>query len=221
MTTNIEPTSATLPPTVIPEGLPGFDQAQRFWERDTSRWTVKLLPGECYVTRHDEAIVTVLGSCISACIRDPNTGLGGMNHFMLPERGEGFNVNPDSGFNQVNRYGCFAMESLINHLARHGGQRPRLELKVFGGGRILKSMIDIGARNIAFIHSWARTEGMRLAAQDLGGTQPRKLVYFPATGRARVMKLPPIENRSIADRELYYLEHLRTEPDEGQVEIFK
>ena len=220
MTIDNGQTATTLVPSLIPEGLPGFDQAQRFWERDTSRWTVKLLPGECYVTRHDEAIVTVLGSCISACIRDPNTGLGGMNHLMLPERGEGFAVSPDSGFNQINRYGCFAMESLINHLARHGGQRTRLELKVFGGGRILKSMIDIGARNIAFIHSWARTEGMRLSAQDLGGTQPRKLVYFPATGRARVMKLPPIENRSIADRELYYLEQLRTEP-EGQVEIFK
>ena len=204
-----------------PEGLPGFTDAQRFWERDTGRWTVKLLPGECYVTRHDEAIVTVLGSCISACIRDPDTGLGGMNHFMLPERGPGTSAKPDSPFNQMNRYGCFAMEALINHLARHGAQRPRLELKVFGGGRILKPMIDIGARNIAFIHSWVRTEGMRLAAQDLGGIQPRKLVYFPATGRARVMKLPPIENRSIADRELVYLEHLSEDPNESTVEIFK
>lgn len=213
--------STTTPqPAAIPEGLPGFAQAQRFWERDTTRWTVKLLPGECYVTRHDEAIVTVLGSCISACIRDPETGLGGMNHFMLPEKG-GPEGSSSSGFSQINRYGCFAMESLINHLARHGAQRPRLELKVFGGGRILKTMTDIGARNIAFIHSWARTEGMRLCAQDLGGTQPRKLVYFPATGRARVMKLPPIENRGIADRELYYLQHLSEDSNEGQVEIFK
>src|ERR1700761_8878887 len=125
-----------------PVGLPGFTDAQRFWERDTGRWTVKLLPGECYVTRQDEAIVTVLGSCISDCIRDPQTGLGGMNHFMLPERGDGF--VPSSAFSQINRYGCFAMESLINHLARHGAQRQRLELKVFGGGRILKPMIDIG-----------------------------------------------------------------------------
>jgi chemotaxis protein CheD len=214
-------TTTTPPGTASPEGLPGFTDAQRFWERDTARWTVKLLPGECYVTRNDEAIVTVLGSCISACIRDPDTGLGGMNHFMLPERGPGISANPDSLSNQMNRYGCFAMESLINHLARHGAQRPRLELKVFGGGRILKPMIDIGARNIAFIHSWARTEGMRLTAQDLGGIQPRKLVYFPATGRARVMKLPPIENRSIADRELVYLEHLSEDPNESPVEIFK
>jgi chemotaxis protein CheD len=214
-------TVATPPGPTSPEGLPGFTDAPRFWERDTGRWTVKLLPGECYVTRHDEAIITVLGSCISACIRDPDTGLGGMNHFMLPERGANLSSNPNSEINQMNRYGCFAMESLINHLARHGAQRPRLELKVFGGGRILKPMIDIGARNIAFIHSWARTEGMRLSAQDLGGNQPRKLVYFPATGRARVMKLPPIENRSIADRELYYLENLSEDPSESPVEIFK
>ncbi|HEY4341877.1 MAG TPA: hypothetical protein VGM97_18180 [Steroidobacteraceae bacterium] len=207
-------------PPPLPQGLPGFTDAARFWERDTGRWTVKLLPGECYVTRQDEAIVTVLGSCISACIRDPDTGLGGMNHFMLPDRREGFSGSPASGFNEINRYGCFAMESLINHLARHGAQRQRLELKVFGGGRILKPMIDIGARNIAFIHSWARTEGIRLASQDLGGIQPRKLVYFPASGRARVLKLPAIENRGVADRELSYLEHLVEEPNEGQVEIF-
>ena len=221
--------TATAPPTpVSADVLPGFADAQRFWERDTGRWTVKLLPGECYVTRQDEAIITVLGSCISACIRDPHTGLGGMNHFMLPDRGEGAGMgtgtggtNAHPGFSQINRYGCFAMESLINHLARHGAPRTRLELKVFGGGRILRSMIDIGARNIAFVHSWARTEGMRLSAQDLGGIQPRKLVYFPATGRARVLKLPAIENRSIADRELYYLKHLSEEPNDGQVEIFK
>jgi chemotaxis protein CheD len=204
----------------IPPGLPGFVDTERFWERETERWTVKLLPGECYVTRNDEAIVTVLGSCISACIRDPDTGLGGMNHFMLAEQLKGSGEYPGFGFGQFNRYGCFAMESLVNNLMRHGAQRDRLEIKVFGGGRILKSMTDIGARNIAFIHSWARTEGVRLVAQDLGGIQPRKLVYFPATGRARVRRLPAIENRTIADRELYYLKHLAQEPDEGHVEIF-
>jgi chemotaxis protein CheD len=205
----------------MPAGLPDFPDTERYWEGDTGRWTVKLLPGECYATRNDEAITTVLGSCISACIRDPGTGLGGMNHFMLAEQLQGSRERPGSGFSQINRYGCFAMESLINHLMRHGAQRDRLEIKVFGGGRILKSTTDIGARNIAFIHSWARTEGMRLVAHDLGGVQPRKLVYFPASGLARVRKLPAIESRSIADRELYYLKHLIEEPEEGQVEIFE
>ena len=208
------------PGSVAPRGLPDFAGTERLWERETERWTVKVLPGGCYVTRADEAIETVLGSCISPCIRDPDTGLGGMNHFMLAEQLAGSKEHPDSGFSQINRYGCFAMESLINHLLRHGAQRERLEIKVFGGGRILKSMTDIGARNIAFIHSWARTEGMRLLAQDLGGVQPRKLIYFPATGRARVRKLPPVESRSIADRELNYLQYLIEEPGEGEVEFF-
>jgi chemotaxis protein CheD len=212
--------AAPASPGPVPPGLPGFAGTERFWERETERWTVKLLPGECYVTRSDEAIVTVLGSCISACIRDPHTGLGGMNHFMLAEQLKGSGQYPGYGFGEINRYGCFAMESLINHLMRHGAQRDRLEIKVFGGGRILKSMTDIGARNIAFIHSWAQTEGVRLLAHDLGGIQPRKLVYFPATGRARVRRLPAIENRTIADREQYYLRHLAEQPDEGQVEIF-
>jgi chemotaxis protein CheD len=212
--------SAPHPPGTVPPGLPGFANTDRFWERETERWTIKLLPGECYVTRNDEAIVTVLGSCISACIRDPQSGLGGMNHFMLAEQIKGSGEYPGFGFNQINRYGCFAMESLINNLVRHGAQRDRLEIKLFGGGRILKSMTDVGARNIAFIHSWARTEGVHLVAHDLGGIQPRKLVYFPTTGRARVRRLPAIENRSIADRELYYLKHLATQPDEGGVEIF-
>ncbi|HEY1899829.1 MAG TPA: hypothetical protein VGG49_08560 [Steroidobacteraceae bacterium] len=218
----IAPQPSALPPkgTPIPKGLPDFAGTERYWERETGCWTVKLLPGECYATRNDEAIVTVLGSCISACIRDPESGMGGMNHFMLAEQLQGSKEHPGSGFSQINRYGCFAMESLINHLMRHGAQRERMQIKVFGGGRILSSMTDIGARNIAFIHSWARTEGVRLLAHDLGGIQPRKLVYFPATGRARVRRLPPIENRSIADRELYYLQHLREDPDDGQVEIF-
>ena len=171
------------PPGLVPAGLPGFVDTERFWERETARWTVKLLPGECYVTRTDEAIVTVLGSCISACIRDPDTGLGGMNHFMLAEQIS--RDYPGSGFSQINRYGCFAMESLINNLMRHGAQRDRLEIKVFGGGRILKSMTDIGARNIAFIHSWARTEGVRLVAHDLGGIQPRIGPEAPKIQRAR------------------------------------
>src|SRR3984957_17440313 len=128
-----DPTQTATPtrPAAMPQGLPGFTETPRFWERDTGRWTVKLLPGECYVTRSDEAIVTVLGSCISACIRDPDTRLGGMNHFMLAEQVKGSGIYPGSGFSEINRYGCFAMESLINNLIRHGAQRDRLEIKVF------------------------------------------------------------------------------------------
>jgi len=206
----------------LPPVMRGFEHLQRFWEPETERWTTKILPGEYYVTRYDEAITTVLGSCISVCIRDPLEGVGGMNHFMLPEDAAGARnswLDPQLGL--ATRYGTYAMESLVNDLLKLGSQRERLELKLFGGGRILGSMTDVGARNIEFIHGLARLEGYRIAAEDVGGTQPRKIVYFPAEGRVRVRRLRAIENRSIADREQIYLASLGRQPDGGAVELFE
>jgi len=208
--------------TQAPEALPGFEHLQRFWEPDTGRWTAKILPGEYYVTRSDEAITTVLGSCVSVCMRDPVRGVGGMNHFMLPDettRGENPWLDPMLGL--ATRYGSYAMESLLNDLMKLGAARHRLEIKVFGGGRILTSMTDVGRRNIDFIRAFFQLEGYSIAAEDLGGTQPRKIVYFPAEGRVRVRRLRPIENRSIADREQIYLASLDRQPDGGEVELFE
>jgi chemotaxis protein CheD len=208
-------------PPERPATLPGFEQLQRFWEPDTARWTVKLLPGEYYVTRNDEAITTVLGSCVSACIRDSHARVGGMNHFMLPEDGSINDDKPPDAFSrQETRYGSFAMESLINDLLKLGAQRSRLEIKLFGGGRVLASMTDIGAHNIAFVKHYLSVESLPIIAQDLGGERPRKVVYFPSTGLARMKTLRPIENRSIADREQLYLARLRREQDGGDIELF-
>jgi chemotaxis protein CheD len=201
-----------------PPVLPGFEQIQRFWEPDTRRWTVKILPGEYYVTRGEEAITTVLGSCISACIRDPVKGIGGMNHFMLPED----HSSPESRSPVVlaTRYGTNAMESLINDVLKLGGLRERLEIKVFGGGRVLASMTDIGARNIEFVRNYLQIEGLRANAEDVGGEQPRKVVYFPTEGRVRVRKLRPIENRGVSDRERLYMDSLGSKEDGGDIELF-
>jgi chemotaxis protein CheD len=201
-----------------PPVLPGFEQIQRFWEPDTQRWTVKILPGEYYVTRSDEAITTVLGSCVSACIRDPVMRIGGMNHFMLPED----NSARDSRMPVVlaTRYGSNAMESLINDVLKLGGLRERLEIKVFGGGRVLAAMTDIGSRNIDFVRHYLSIEGLRMNAQDVGGEQPRKVVYYPTEGRVRVRKLRPIENRGVSDREKLYLDSLGSKNDGGDIELF-
>ena len=201
-----------------PPVLPGFEQIQRFWEPDTQRWTVKILPGEYYVTRSDEAITTVLGSCISACIRDPVARIGGMNHFMLPEDNSMQDDKPP--IRLATRYGSNAMESLINDVLKLGGLRDRLEIKVFGGGRILASMTDIGARNITFVRDYLTIEGMRMNAQDVGGEQPRKVVYYPTEGRVRVRKLRPIENRGVSDREKLYMDSLESKNEGGDIELF-
>src|SRR5262245_50800724 len=179
---------ATLPQR-RPEPAPmvrGFEQLQRFWEPDTQRWTVKILPGEYYVTRNDEAITTVLGSCVSACIRDPAAGVGGMNHFMLPEDNAVHDPKtPGAPVVLSTRYGSHAMESLINDLLKLGARRGRLQIKVFGGGRVLASMTDIGARNIEFVMSYLDLERLPIEARDVGGELPRKIIYFPVDGKVR------------------------------------
>jgi chemotaxis protein CheD len=206
----------------LPALLRGFEHFQRFWDRENACWMVKILPGEYYVSRSDEAISTVLGSCISACVRDPVRGLGGMNHFMLPEDAAvGPNDWLDPAVGLATRYGSYAMESLINDLLKLGAARERLEIKLFGGGRILAPMTDVGGRNIDFIRNYMALEGYRVAAEDMGGTQPRKVVYFPTSGRARLRKLRPVENRIISHHEQLYLASLGRQAAGGEVELFE
>ncbi len=205
------------PPPVVR----GFEQLQRFWEPDTKRWTVKILPGEYYVTRNDEAITTVLGSCISACIRDPAARVGGMNHFMLPEDNSA--REPGARGAPVvlsTRYGSHAMESLINDLLKIGARRSRMEIKIFGGGRVLTAMTDIGARNIDFVTSYLNLERLPIDVKDVGGEHPRKIVYFPTEGKVRVRKLRPIETRAISDREKLYMDSLSAKDEGGDIELF-
>lgn len=212
--------SAPVDPTPM---LPAFAHMQRHWDPENERWSVKILPGEYYVTKSDEAVTTVLGSCISACVRDPKANVGGMNHFMLPEdKSVGPNNWLDPTVGLATRYGSYAMESLINDLLKLGATRDRLEIKLFGGGRILQGMTDVGERNITFIKDYIQLEGLRIAAEDMGGANPRKVVYFPASGRCKLRKLPPVENRIISHHEQLYRESLRSQvADGGDVDLFE
>jgi|SRR5690349_21259899 chemotaxis protein CheD len=205
-----------------PPVLPAFAHMQRYWDPESSHWTVKILPGEYYVTRNDEAVATVLGSCVSACVRDPERNVGGMNHFMLPEDATvGPNNWLDPAVGLATRYGSYAMESLINDLLKLGASRERLEIKLFGGGRILSGMTDVGGRNVEFVRNYMQIEGYRVSAEDLGGQQPRKVVYFPASGRVRMRKLRPVENRTISHHEQLYLASIGNKAaGGGDVELF-
>jgi chemotaxis protein CheD len=217
------PLTAHAAETPKPAAVNGFEKIQRYWDPALSHWNAKILPGEYYVTRADEAITTVLGSCISACIRDPSAQVGGMNHFMLPEdssSGDGNRwLDPVAGL--ATRYGSHAMESLINELLKLGASRSRFEIKLFGAGRILASVTDVGARNIEFVHDYLKTEGFCALAEDLGDIYPRRVVYFPASGKVKVRKLRPLEATAIAERERKYLTDIGTGASQGgDVELF-
>lgn len=201
-----------------PQCLSEFKHINRYWDRAHHSWAAKILPGEYYVaTQPGEIIATTLGSCVSACIRDTETGIGGMNHFMLPERGASSLADP---LDAATRYGSYAMEHLINDIIKHGGNRNKLEIKLTGGGRIVSGMSDVGRNNIDFVLRYLKTERLAIAAQDLGDIYPRKVIYYPETGRLRVKKLRNMHNDTLLRREQAYRHELQEQPVSGSVELF-
>jgi chemotaxis protein CheD len=206
----------------LPVAAPGFEHVKRYWDPGCDRWSAKILPGEYFVTRSDEAITTVLGSCIAACMRDPVTRVGGMNHFMLPEDGSSGKGSWTEGPEGLaTRYGSYAMESLINELMKLGARRDRLEVKLFGGGRILSSMTDVGQKNIRFAKDFLKLEGFKIAAEDVGDVYPRRVLYFPATGVVMLKRLRALDVTAIAQRENIYQSRLAAKPAGDDVELFE
>lgn len=205
----------TMAPPPVPLVL---GRASKYMDRHFSRHAMKILPGEFYATKDDEVIVTVLGSCVSACIMDPIAMVGGMNHFMLPAR-KG-NAHEDMFY--AARYGAAAMEYLINNLLHLGADRDRLVAKAFGGGKVMRNMeTDIGGQNIEFVRMFLRRENIPLWSEDLGGELPRKVYFFPHTGQVIVKRLSHVHNDTLVLRELSYFKQVSDKPIEGDVELFR
>ncbi|MBX2855471.1 MAG: chemoreceptor glutamine deamidase CheD [Rhodobacteraceae bacterium] len=176
-----------------------------------------VLPGDHLVTSEKElAIVTLLGSCVAACIRDVELGVGGLNHFLLPEE-KGDNVANGSA-----RYGTNAMEVLINDVIKLGGRKDRMEAKVFGGANVIDTNAaeTVGDRNCQFVIDYLRRENISVAAKDLGGVQARRVFFFPATGRVSVLRLEPSAQRSIREQEAKLKQQVNVTPTSGGVELF-
>jgi chemotaxis protein CheD len=211
--------SATLRSTSISgdAAAAGGGADRGFYDPITASWMIKVLPGKFYITRRaDEVIVTVLGSCVSACIRDVETGVGGMNHFMLASDSAG-QWGADQ---QSTRYGNFAMERLINELIKAGCPRERMEVKVFGGGNVTDTKNQIGTQNAEFVLRYLEDEGLPCSAHDLGGPYPRRIQYFPSTGRVVRKLLTGGDRDTIAREEFEYAKGLTTKTTAGEVQMF-
>jgi chemotaxis protein CheD len=178
----------------------------------------KISPGEYYVTKRDMVLVTVLGSCVAACIRDRVSGIGGMNHFMLPDMVRDEN-DPTS---ESARYGSYAMEMMINQLLKSGARRGNLEAKIFGGGSVLRGLVtaNVGERNADFALDYLNREGIAVTGQDLLEDYARKVYFFPNSGRVLVKKIRTMHNETIVKREQEYKARLRAANIQGDVELF-
>jgi chemotaxis protein CheD len=177
---------------------------------------VKIGPGEHYVTQHGhELIITVLGSCVSACIRDPLARVGGMNHFMLPESATG----NWGGASANMRYGNFAMERLINDILMQGGRRAHLEIKVFGGAVMLANGAAVGHQNADFVEQYLYNENMPIAASHLRGHLARRIEYMPLTGKVKMLEIAD-NIVPIAHAEHSFQKSLRHKDEAGSIELF-
>ena len=207
---------------IKPQELPGFDHIKRTWNEAMQCWSARLLPGEYYVSKNDECISTVLGSCISVCIYDPTIKVGGMNHFMLPAQGEHSSGAWGDPTSSSTRYGNFAMEYLINSVIKLGGRKQNFQAKIFGGGQVLANMTNVGQSNIIFAFDYLRKENINVLASDVGDIFPRKLVFFPKTGKVKMKHLTTDRNKNIEKTERAYMRDMQTKkssPDDN-VELF-
>ncbi|QXL84279.1 chemoreceptor glutamine deamidase CheD [Comamonas sp. NLF-1-9] len=185
--------AATPEPVRTPARTPSLDELKSaprrageaaffFFDQRFQFNAVKVLPGEYFVSNENLVVQTVLGSCIAACLWDSRSRVGGLNHFMLPE---------GSGADQSGRYGSYAMELLINEMMKLGARRETLQAKIFGGGQVMANFtaMNVGERNTAFVQNYLATERIPIIAQDVLDIYPRKVAFFPATGKAMVKRL--------------------------------
>jgi chemotaxis protein CheD len=192
----------------------------RYFDREFQVDAVKILPGQYHASSGPGTITTVLGSCVSTCLWDPVERIGGMNHFMLP----GDTAVPGATWTASARFGVYAMEVLINQMTRMGADRRRLVAKVFGGARVLAGFdkLDVGAKNAEFVLEFLKVEGIPVAAQDLLDVHPRKVHFFPATGKVQMKRLHVTPNDTVLQRrEREYLSEVSGKAGGGgDIEIF-
>jgi len=197
-------------------GSASSGDVQRIRDRAAEQDIVKIPAGGFYVTTEDnEVLTTVLGSCVSACIRDPQVNVGGMNHFLLPE-----GDRTDTLLSNVTRFGNYAMETVINEILARGGLRGRLEVKIFGGANMFESSMAIGDENVEFVENYLRNEGLTIAAKHVGGQQARRLHYWPLSGKARMLLLGPQVGNTLVQDEQAYRKALSNKPVDGGIDLF-
>ncbi len=199
-----------------------FKGPKRYFDKKEQKTIIKVFQGSCYVTSNrNEVVSTILGSCISACIRDPISGFGGMNHFLLPSSSASADQHGKNLLDsEFMRYGSFAMEQLINSVLAKGVTRDRLEVKVFGGGNVLVGGANIGHKNADFVEQFLATEGIVIASSNLRGTLPRAVRYYPSTGKVLMKQIDAKYSKKVVEQEKKKKVRVRPPSEEGTIELF-
>nr|WP_279590146.1 hypothetical protein [Rhizomicrobium palustre] len=135
-----------------------------------------------------------------------------MNHFLLPDG--------NSGDREARCYGVNAMELLINDILKHGGDRRRLEAKIFGGANVVSALTDVGSRNYAFARQFLQDEGIPIVGGDVGGDLARRIQFMPFSGRARQAVVKGAEPRLVEEELTALHKKTQTAVPVDEVEFF-
>ena len=199
------------------EPLDGFEKVSRYWDEKLCKTIVKLKPGEIYLTKNtNEIVTTTLGSCVAVCLYDAMTNVCGMNHFLLPFKGD------ENQCSDASRYGNWAMESLINGAINLGGFKYSMEFKVFGGSKVLdkSSHINVPEKNVDFILNYFKKENLRLITSDLRGIEVRVISYHTDSRVTELRKLKSKDNASVIFGENNYLKDMYNKSIGNDVQLF-
>ncbi|HEY1059115.1 MAG TPA: chemoreceptor glutamine deamidase CheD [Limnobacter sp.] len=178
-----------------------------------------IMPGEHCVSWDPVEIVTLLGSCVAACIYDSQRKIGGMNHFMLPDIPSVAPALTDQ--TKPLRYGLYAMERVINDLLMMGAKREHLVAKVFGGANMTNTLENqhVGRRNAQFVIEFLRRDKIRVLASDLGGTNSRRIRFNTRTNAVRVERVASADQLALR-QERQYRDQIQSDPVNGEVIFF-
>ncbi|MCI9443178.1 MAG: chemotaxis protein CheD [Oscillospiraceae bacterium] len=125
-------------------------------------------------------ITYALGSCIGLCFHDPRLRLGALLHVMLP-------LNMEAGRKNQLKYADTGIRETLRQMEIKGASRSRITVKIAGGARMFEvkggNLGNIGQRNIESVHTVLKQEGIRLLAEDVGGTVARTLLFDPVSGQ--------------------------------------
>lgn len=201
---------------------PDDAQPTCYWDPLLRRHVAHLKPGEFHLARPDETLIAEVGFGVSTCVRDPVTGLGGMNYFILPEEeAEPSDDWRQTAANSAMRFGNLAMEHLITAICKGGARRRDLEIMVFGANRATHDCFEQADRHAAFLRAYLATEGMRPTIAALGGDAAQEVVYTAVGGVAQLTRLSADSAQLLLAQELAFLVSLRKLPEEaGEVELF-
>jgi len=199
----------------LPQPLPQFKHIKRYWDSRRNILVAQVLPGEVYVTNQHELITTLLGSCISVCMRDKINKIGGINHFKLPKPTNGKYDSENTNF------GICAMELLINEILKNGGNKSFFECAIFGGGNISQALTsDIGGKNLEFVEHFLRQESIPIVSRDIGHKSAQKIYYHPTSGKAFSVVNDDSSVSDVNTSEEQYIKRINNVIDKSNIEYF-